>query len=308
MKASRLHVHGSVDSLRYEDAPDPHPASGEVMIRVHAAGVTPSELRWAPTAVTPSGSPRPLPLILGHEFSGEVAALGADASGFRVGDPVYGLNDWFGDGACAEYCRARVSDIARKPAALDHVQASVVPISALTAWQGLFARARLAAGQRVLIHGGAGAVGVFAVQLAHWRGAHVIATVSRHNADFVRGLGADEAIDYRAVRFEDAVGEVDVVFDAVGGETLARSWAVLTRGGTLVTIAASSESQRDQRTRDAFFIVEAKPAQLDDLTGLMNAGQLGPVVDGVFPLSRARDAYEYRPRRGKAAIAVVEES
>src|SRR5512143_53 len=216
MKASRLHAYDSVDSLRYEDAPDPQPTSGEVLIRVHAAGVTPSELRWRPTSVTMSGSPRPLPLILGHEFSGEVAALGADASGFRVGDPVYGLNDWFGDGACAEYCRARVGDIARKPAALDHVQASVVPISALTAWQGLFARARLAAGQRVLVHGGAGAVGVFAVQLAHWRGAHVIATVSRHNADLVRGLGADEAIDYRAVRFEDVAGEVDVVFDGVG--------------------------------------------------------------------------------------------
>ena len=306
MKASRLHAHGSFDSLRYEDAPDPLPAAGEVLIRVHAAGATPSELQWTPTSVTTSGAPRPLPLILGHEFSGEVAALGADVSGFRVGDAVYGLNDWFGDGACAEYCRARITDIAPKPAALDHVQASVVPISALTAWQGLFDRARLGAGQRVLIHGGAGAVGVFAVQLAHWRRAHVIATVSRHNADFVRGLGADEAIDYRAVRFEDAVGEVDVVFDAVGGDALARSWAVLKRGGTLVTVAASSERQRDQRTTDAFFIVAAKRAQLEDLTGLMNAGQLGPVVDRVFPLSQARDAYEYRPQRGKAAIAVVD--
>jgi len=305
MKAARLHAPRSPESLRYEDAPDPRPGPGEVLIRVHAAGVTPSELRWAPTSVARDGSPRPLPLVPGHEFSGEVAMLETDAAGFRVGDAVYGLNDWFGDGASAEYCLARTAEIARKPTALDHVQASVVPISALTAWQGLFDRARLAAGQRVLIHGAAGGVGVFAVQLARWRGAHVIATVSAANAEFVRGLGADETIDYRAVRFEAMVGEVDVVFDGVGGDALARSWALLKTGGTLVTIAASSEGERDQRTKDAFFIVEAKPSQLDDLAGLMNAGQLGLVVDRVFPLVQAREAYAFRPQRGKAALAVV---
>ena len=304
MKACRLHVHGRFDSLRYEDVPDPRPGAGEVVIRVHAAGVTPSELAWVPTSRTASGEVRPLPLILGHEFSGEVAALGEGVRDLRVGQAVYGLNDWFGDGACAEYCVARAGDIVRKPAAIDHVQAAVVPISGLTAWQGLFDRARLAAGQRVLIQGGAGAVGLFAVQLAHWRRAHVIATVSAPNAEFVRGLGADETIDYRAVRFEDVIDPVDVIFDGVGGDTLERSWSLLKPGGTLVTIAASSEHERDQRTKDAFFIVEPNPAQLDDLGGLMNAGQLGPVVDAVFPLERTREAFEHRARRGKAAIAV----
>jgi NADPH:quinone reductase-like Zn-dependent oxidoreductase len=305
MKAARLHAYGRSESLVYEDAPDPRPAAGEMLIRVHAAGVTPTELQWRPTSTTPSGAPRPLPLTLGHELSGEVAALGDGAHGFRVGDAVYGFNDWFADGACAEYCVARATDVARKPVALDHVQASVVPISALTAWQGLFDRARLAAGQRVLIHGGAGAVGLFAVQLAHWRRAHVVTTVSAHNAAFVRGLGADEVIDYRSVRFEDALQPVDVVFDTVGGETLQRSWAVLRPGGTLVTVAASGEGVRDPRITDAFFIVEANAAQLDDVAGLINAGQVGPVVDQVFPLASARDAFAHRPRRGKAAIAMT---
>lgn len=304
MKASRLYTHGRFDSLRYEDAPDPRPSAGEVLVRVHAVGVTPSELAWAPTSRTQSGEPRPLPLILGHEFSGEVAGLGEGVSNLRLGDAVYGITDWFGDGACAELCVAKAAELAPTPAAIDHVQAAVVPISALTAWQGLFERGRLGAGQRVLIHGGAGAVGVFAVQLARWRGAHVIVTVSAHNAAFARGLGADEVVDYRAGRFEDAVAPVDVVFDGVGGDTLTRSWSVLKPGGRMVTIAASSEYEQDQRTRDAFFIVETKPAQLNEVGDLMNAGELGPVVDAVFPLERAREAFEHRPQRGKVAIAV----
>src|SRR5262249_43045027 len=157
----------------------------------------------------------------------------------------------------AEYCLARAADVAPKPASVDHVHAATVPISALTAWQGLIERAGLTAGQRVLIHGAAGGVGVFAVQLARWRGAKVRATASAANRDFVRGLGADEVIDYRAQRFDEVVRDVDVVFDAVGGETLARSWGVLRPGGKLVTIAASEERTQDERTREAFFIVEA---------------------------------------------------
>jgi NADPH:quinone reductase-like Zn-dependent oxidoreductase len=137
-----------------------------------------------------------------------------------VGDLVYGLNDWYRDGAQAEYCVARVADLTRKPAGIDHVQAAATPISALTAWQGLIERAGLMAGQRVLIHGAAGGVGVFAIQLAHWRGARVTGTASAVNLDLVRGLGANEVIDYRVERFEDLVRDIDVIFDAVGGDTL----------------------------------------------------------------------------------------
>jgi NADPH:quinone reductase-like Zn-dependent oxidoreductase len=187
------------------------------------------------------------------------------------------------------------------------VQAAVVPISGLTAWQGLFERAGLERGQRVLIHGGAGAVGVFAVQLAHWCGAHVITTVSAHNVEFVRALGADEVIDHRTVRFEDVVHDVDVVFDMVGGETLQRSSAVLKSGGKLVTVAAAGERTPSGVGLDAFFIVEANSAQLAELARLIDAGRLRPVVDAVFPLARARAAYEHRTQRGKAVLRIVDQ-
>jgi len=276
-------------------------------VRVHAAGVTPTELLWWPTSTRRDGTPRPLPLILGHELSGEVAALGAGVTAVHLGDAVFGLNDWFADGASAELCVAKVGAIAAKPTSLDHAHAAVLPISGLTAWQGLFERAALQRGQRVLIHGGAGAVGGFAVQLARWRGAHVLATVSAHNVAFVRELGADEVIDYAATRFEDVAGDVDVVFDTVGGATLQRSWSVLKPGGKLVTIAAAEEGTRDAAVRQAFFIVEPNSAQLSELARLIDAGALRACVDAEFPLAEARAAYTHRTRRGKAVLVVRRE-
>ena len=289
----------------HEIAPAPRPGEGEVLVRVHAAGVTPTELSWVPTWTTRTGEPRPLPVIPGHEFSGEIAALGAGVMDVGVGDLVYGLNDWYGDGAQAEYCLARVGDFAAKPASVDHVHAASTPISALTAWQGLIERGRLVAGQRVLIHGAAGGVGSFAAQLARWRGARVTGTASRSNLDFVCGLGADEVIDYRAARFEDVVRDIDVVFDTVGGETLERSWAVLKPGGTLVTIAASSERTADERTRAAFFIVEPSRSQLEEIAWLIDSGAIRPIVGSVFPLAEARQAYLQKPVRGKVVLQVV---
>jgi NADPH:quinone reductase-like Zn-dependent oxidoreductase len=307
MKAIRLHARGGPEAFAYEEAPQPRPEEGEVLVRVHAAAVTPTELAWAPTWTTPTGEPRRFPIILGHELSGEVAAVGRGVTDLAAGDLVYGLNDWFRDGAQAEYCVARAAEVAENPRSVDHLAAAVTPISALTAWQGLIERGQLAPGQRVLIHGAAGGVGVFAVQLARWRGAHVIGTASAHNLDFVRGLGADDVIDYRAVRFEDVVRDVDVVFDTVGGETLERSWGVLTPGGRLVTIAASGEGSQDPRTREAFFIVAANRAQLAELARLIDAGQLRPVVDAVFPLAQARQAYEHKPVRGKVVLTMADE-
>src|SRR5678816_2089299 len=213
MKAIRQYAFGGPQSFRYEDAPKPSPKAGEVLVRVRAAGVTPTELSWETSRTTQSGTPRPLPFIPGHEFSGELAALGDGVVGFSVGEAVYGMNDWFGDGAQAEYCLARVEDIARKPKSVDHVYVAVTPISALTAWQGLFGRVRIEARQHILIHGAAGSVGSFAVQFAHWRGARVTATVSAANIDFVRDLGADDVIDYRAERFEERVQGADAVLD-----------------------------------------------------------------------------------------------
>jgi len=302
MKAARLHAYRRPESLAYEDAPDPRAGADEVLVRVHAGGVTRSELGWAPTSTTRTGQPRPLPIVLGHEFSGVVAAIGAGVSGLAPGDAVYGLNDWFADGAGAELCLAKASEVARKPTSLDHTQAAVVPISGLTAWQGLFERGRLERGQRVLVHGGAGAVGVFAVQLAHWRGAHVTTTVSARSADVVRSLGADVALDYHTTRFDDVVRNVDVVFDTVGGETLGRSQAVLAPGGRLVTVAAG---QPQDETHAAFFLVRADAGQLAELARMLDAGILRPIVDAVFPLARAADAYTHRTTSGKAVIRVV---
>lgn len=304
MKAIRLHARGGPEAVRVEDAPTPRPGPGEVLIRVCAAAVTPTELLWAPTWTTRAGAPRPLPVIPGHEFSGEVAALGEGVTAVAVGEAVYGMNDWFGDGAQAEFCLARPADIARKPASVDHAHAAVTPISALTAWQGLFERAQLAAGQHVLIHGGAGGVGLFAVQLARWRGARVTATAGAHNLDFVRGLGADEVIDYRAERFEEHVRGVDAVFDTVGGDTLRRSWGVLRPGGRLVTIAASEEGSQDERTRAAFFIVEPRRAELEDVARLIDSGEVRPVVGAEFPLTDGMLAYRHKSARGKVVLLV----
>jgi NADPH:quinone reductase-like Zn-dependent oxidoreductase len=305
MNAVRLHARGGPDGLFYEDAPAPRPGEGEVLVRVHAAGVIPTELSWLPTWTMPTGEPRPLPVIPGHEFSGEIAALGAGVKEVGVGDLVYGLNDWYREGAQAEFCVARVADFAGKPGSVDHVHAAAIPISALTAWQGLIERARLLAGERVLIHGAAGGVGIFAVQLARWRGARVTGTASRHNLDLVRGLGADEAIDYRATRFEDLAQDIDVVFDTVGGETLERSWGVLKPGGKLITIAASAEQSADERTRAAFFIVESSKNQLEEIGWLIDSGALRPIVDSVFPLAQARPAYQHKPARGKVVLRMV---
>ena len=306
MKAVCLHARGGPEAFVYEEAPQPRPGEGEVLVRVHAAGVIHTELGWVPTWTTRAGEPRPLPVIPGHEFSGEIAALGAGARGVGVGDLVYGLTDWYRDGAQAEYCVARVTDFAGKPAGVDHVHAAATPISALTAWQGLVDRAGLAAGQRVLIHGAAGGVGTFAVQLARWRGARVTGTASAANLDFVRRLGADEVIDYRAERFEDVVRDVDVVFDTVGGETLERSWGVLKPGGRLVTVAASDEQTNDERIRAAYFIVEPSRTRLAEIARLIDRGALRPVVGAVLPLAEARQAYQHKPSHGKVVLRVVD--
>jgi NADPH:quinone reductase-like Zn-dependent oxidoreductase len=208
-------------------------ADGEAVVRVFAAGVTPTELDWYPTSHTKSGEPRS-GAVPSHEFSGEVD-----------GEAVFGMNDWFADGALAEYCVTRPEWIAPKPRTLSHVEAATVPISALTAWQGLHDRAKLRTGERVLVHGGAGSVGSFAVQLARRAGARVTATVSARNVDFVKSLGAERAIDYRT---EQVTGEFDVVFDTVGNAP---------RGGRTVSIVEGSQDA------PGFFIVEPKSSAAD---------------------------------------------
>jgi NADPH:quinone reductase-like Zn-dependent oxidoreductase len=286
--------------LTEADIPQPTPGPEEVLIRVAAAGVITTEPKWYPTWHTKEDAPRD-GAVPCHEFSGEIA---------ESGEQIYGMNDWYADGALAEYCITRPEWIAPKPESLTHTRAASAPISALTAWQGLFDRARLQRGERVLIHGGAGAVGVFAIQLAHRQGAEVATTVSPRNAQFVRDLGADQVIDYKAIPFEKEAGEVDVVFDAVGGDTLRRSWSVLKPGGRLVTIT-SDEIGPDERTRAAFFIVEPKREQLVEIGRLLDAGEIRTVIDTVVPFSRASDAFNgnlQRTGRGKLVVTVRDRS
>jgi len=307
MKAMKVNNAQQGPALIATTLPEPRPADGDVLIRVRAVGVTATELLWYPTTHTKDGKERS-GAVPGHEFSGSIAALGKSVSGFNVGDEVYGMNDWFADGATAEFCLTEPQDIALKPKALTHELAATVPIGALTAWQGLFDRAHLESCERVLIHGAAGAVGVFATQLARRRGAYVIATASARNVDFVRQLGADEVIDYKTSSFEEQVKNVDVVFDAVGGETLDRSWRVLKAGGRMVTIAAASEDDTDQRVKDAFFIVEPNRKQLDEIAKLLDAGVLKAFVSAIVPFAEASAAYsraisEKRPY-GKVIISI----
>lgn len=268
----------------------PMPGLGEVLIRVHAAGVTPTELCWYPTTHKPDGSPR-TGAIPGHEFSGTIEAVGPGGNADEIGSAVFGMNDWFADGATAEFCLASVTSIAHKPANLSFAESAAVPIGALTAWQGLIDRAKLKSGERILIHGGSGAVGIFAIQLAKRVGAYVITTASARNRDFLTRLGADDVIDYHAQRFEDCMALFDVVFDGVGGETLHRSWPLLVPNGRMVTIAADSEGTADERTKDAFFIVEPNGAQLGEIADLLESGEIRVFVDMLVPMSEAFAAY-----------------
>lgn len=306
MKVMRLADSAEGPRLVEGDAPRPQAGPGELLIRVYAAGVTPTELLWYPTSHDKNGEPR-RNAVPGHEFSGVVAAVGEGAAGFDIGEEIYGMSDWFSDGAMAEYCVATPSSVSPKPSLLTHVEAASVPIAALTAWQGLFDRAKLQPGERVLVHGGAGSVGVFAVQLARNRGAHVIATASAGNLDFVAELGAEQVIDYRAHRFEESVKDIDVVFDTVGGETLQRSWNVCAPGGRVVTIAATGENATDDRTKQAFFIVEPNQKELAEIGNLLQEGRIRAVVDAVVPFARAGSAYagEAPQRLGRGKLVVV---
>jgi catalase len=273
----------------------PKAAVGELLIRVRAAGVTSAELHWQPNWQLKSGEKR-ASAVPSHEFSGVIVDSGQE---------VFGMNDWYSDGAMAEYCVAPVSTVTAKPKSLSDAEAASVPISALTAWQGLFDHGKLTAGESVLVHGGAGSVGIFAVQLARLHGARVFATASAKNVDYVRSLGAEQVLDYHASRFEDVVKQVDLVFDTVGGETLDRSWSVLAPGGRLVTVSTAATSS-DARAKDAFFIVTPNQAQLMEVGKLLDTGKIRTEVDAVVPFSRASDAYgRTMARRGRGKVVVT---
>jgi NADPH:quinone reductase-like Zn-dependent oxidoreductase len=309
MKAVRVHRFGGLEAMAYEDVSRPAPGAGQVLVRVTAAGVGPWDawVREGKSALT-----QPLPLTLGSDLSGVVEALGPAVSGFAPGDEVFGVTNPNFTGAYAQYAVADAAMIAPKPVGLSHVEAASVPVVACTAWQMVFDHGQVGADKRVLVHGAAGNVGAYAVQLAKRTGAEVIATAFTRDLDYVRSLGVDQVIDVTNTRFEDAAKDVDVVLDTVGGDTLVRSFVVLRRGGSLVSSVAppNTEKAAHWRVRGVFFLVAVTGAQLAEIGALIDRAELAPNVGEVLPLADARLAHEMlagKPhKRGKIILVAAE--
>jgi len=287
------------------DMPYPHTAENDVIVRVHAAGFTPGELDWPATWTDRAGRDR-TPSVPGHELSGVVVELGYGTTGLSVGQRVFGLADWTRNGTLAEYTAVEARNLAPLPADIDHTVAASLPISGLTAWQGLFDHGRLTTGQTAVIHGAAGGVGSIAVQLAREAGARVIGTGRASNRDRALALGVDTFIDLQTEKLEDA-DEADVVLDTIGGDTLDRSAALVRPGGTLVTITMPPKVQ-PKDGRAVFFVVEPDRARLTDLATRLRDGRLKPVVGAVRPLAEAPAAFAPGKRTpGKTIIRIRED-
>jgi NADPH:quinone reductase-like Zn-dependent oxidoreductase len=296
--------HAGAAGLTLSDIPRPRAVENDVIVRVHAAGFTPGELDWPATWTDRAGRDR-APSVPGHELSGVVTELGYGTTGLTVGQRVFGLADWTRDGSLAEYTAVEARNLAPLPADIDHTVAAALPISGLTAWQALFDHARLQTGQTVLIHGAAGGVGSIAVQLARELGARVIGTGRAQDREAALGLGADAFVDLQADRLED-IGEVDVVFDVIGGEVLERSAPLVRAGGTLVT-TVEPPKVRPADGRAIFFVVEPDRFRLADLADRVRSGRLKPIVGAVRPLAEAPSAFLPDHRvPGKTIIRVTE--
>lgn len=310
MQAVSIYSYGGPAVLNYGEVPRPHPADGEVLVRVHAAGINPVDWKVREGHLK-SMVPHTFPLILGWDVSGVVEAVGrTGVARLKVGDAVFSRPDILRDGAYAEYIVIKESEVALKPARIDHVHAAALPLAGLTAWQTLFTAGGLVAGQKVLIHAAAGGVGSLAVQLARHAGAHVTGTASAKNHAFVRQLGADQVIDYATQRFEDEVRELDLVLDTQGGETQERSWQTLKRGGILVSIAdkPSPEKAAALGVRQAFVFTQPDAGQLAELAKLVDAEKLKAIVETILPLSDATRGQELSERghvRGKIVLRVA---
>jgi NADPH:quinone reductase-like Zn-dependent oxidoreductase len=308
MLAWRVHKFGPPETMILERIPRPDPGAGEVLVDVHAAGVGPWD-GWIRAGK--SALPQPLPLTLGSDLSGIVAAVGSGVSKLAVGDQVFGVTNTQFLGAYAEYAVASAGMIAKKPSALSYTEAASVPVIAVTAWQGLFDHARLEAGQTVVIHGAAGNVGAYAVQLARRARLRSIATAGTKDIEYVRALGADKVMDYHTQRFEDEVKDVDAVFDLVGGEVQMRSFGVLRPGGKLISAVSKPDQDRAKQhgITAAFFLVDVTTERLRTIAELIDGGELKTCVGAVLPLADARDAHMMLERqlaspRGKIVLDV----
>jgi NADPH:quinone reductase-like Zn-dependent oxidoreductase len=311
MKAIVVHEYGGPEVLKYEEVPRPEPKEDQILVRVIAAGVNPVD------AMIRSGlfakyEKDVFPLIPGADIAGVVEKVGSKVTKFKAGDPVFAYVSLKGGGGYAEYALATERDTAAKPKSLTYVEAAAVPIVALTAWQALVDAAKLSAGQTVLVHGGSGGVGTFAIQIAKARGAKVIATASTANQDLLRQLGADVAVDYTKQRFEDIAKDVDVVLDSVGEDTLARSYGVVRRGGFIVSLVARpDQAELDKHgIRGAALSVEPNSDELAEIGGLIDEKKIKVFVSQTFPLSNAAKAQEQVATghtRGKIVLKVADE-
>jgi NADPH:quinone reductase-like Zn-dependent oxidoreductase len=308
MMAWRVHEFGSPDVMRFERVLRPNPGPSEVLVKVEAAGVGPWD-GWIRSGK--SALPQPLPLTLGSDLSGEIVAVGPEVSDLRVGDQVYGVTNPRFIGAYAEYAVASAAMVSRKPSSLTHIEAASVPVIAVTAWQALFDHGQLKPGQIVVIHGAAGNVGAYAVQLARRAGAEIVATAGSDDISFVRDLGANTVIDYKTRRFEDEVRDADAVIDLVGGDTQQRSFQVLRRGGKLISAVSNPDRHLAQShgVDAAFFLVNVTSRHLAEIAALVDEGKLRARVGAVLPLADAREAHlmleHLRPQpKGKIVLTV----
>jgi NADPH:quinone reductase-like Zn-dependent oxidoreductase len=310
MQALLITGYGGSEVLKLDNVTVPAPSSGEVRIRIHAAGINPIDWKIRAGKLQRSSAVT-LPYIPGRDVAGIIDAIGEGVAEWKVGDNVVAVID---GGGLAEYATAPAKNIAAKPAKLSFNEAAGIPTASLAAWRTLITNGDIKKDQRVLIHGAAGGVGSTAVQLAHWRGAYVIATASARNHEYLKSIGADEVIDYRTTRFEDVVRDVDVVLDTVGGDTLQRSPAVLREGGTLLTLVGQPPAQacieRRLRCPSPSTATRAQPGEeLTQLGQLFDSGVLKMHVDQVFPLEQATKALELSETgraRGKIVVQVMQ--
>src|SRR5437870_8056015 len=311
MKAIVVHEYGGPEVLKYEGRPRPEPKEDQILVRVIAAGVNPvddasrSEKYAKFFGIT-------LPFIPGYDIAGVVEKTGTKITKFKAGDGVYAYLDLKDGGGYAEYAVATEVEAAAKPKSISFTEAAGVPVVALTAWQALIDKAKLRAGQTVLIHGGSGGVGSFAIQIAKARGAKVIATASTRNQDLLKQLGADVAVDYTKQKFEDVTKDVDVVLDSVGKDTLARSYGVVKKGGFIVTLVARIDQAElvKHGIHGAALSVDPNAQELAEIGKLTDQGKIKVIISQTFPLSEAKTAQEQVATghtRGKIVLKVAQE-
>jgi NADPH:quinone reductase-like Zn-dependent oxidoreductase len=308
MDIVRIDTFGSREVMKFRKSPIPTPGPNEILLKVKAASVNPIDWKIR-EGRNPAVKSDKLPYVLGRDVSGVVEASGPKAAGHQKGDQIYAMLG-MDRGAYAEHVIVKVNEAAPKPTSIDHLAAAAVPLAGLTAWQGLFRYGELNAGQRVLIHGGSGGVGHFAVQFAKTRGAYVITTVSERHIEFVRKIGADDAVDYKKQKFEDTVREVDVVFDLIGGETRRRSWSVLRNGGILVSTMMEpfDEKTCELGVRAVHYTVQGNGEELREIGNLIDAGKVKPKISKVFDFHDVGSAFEYVEKgdtEGKVVLKVA---